>query len=217
MIGGIKKGDTMNTHGSYIGFGELPDKDELFEALINDPPEIRWRVVRTLLRIEDPQHLAAVQGHFMNRLRAIETPPAQDVVSRVQMTMNAIQRPVRVRGYVLVKGKGAYTTDEWEKAGHDIDKLAFVWAFLNKLHPAIGRGKNGVILADSRVETGMKARTALTDNDAAGVDFLATKPFYTQSFTFRFASVFRTTYTFFMSHGKFSLLIIQQWFPPEFE
>ena len=65
----------MNTHGSYIGFGELPDKDELFEALINDPPEIRWRVVRTLLRIEDPQHLAAVQGHFINRLKAIESPP----------------------------------------------------------------------------------------------------------------------------------------------
>jgi predicted TIM-barrel fold metal-dependent hydrolase len=118
-----KKENIVNTHGSYIGFGELPDKDELFEALINDPPEIRWRVVRTLLRIEDPERLAAVQSHFMERLRAIEKPPAPAVVSRVQMTMNAIQRPVRVPGYIVVKGKRAYTTAEWEKSGYNIGKL----------------------------------------------------------------------------------------------
>ena len=125
MIDGkIKKGEfKMNRDGSYIGFGELPAKDELFEALINDPPEIRWRVVRTLLRIEDPEQLAAVQGHFMDRLKAITTPPPPTVVSRIQMTMNAIQRPVRVHGYIVVKGKGAYTTAEWEAAGYDMDKL----------------------------------------------------------------------------------------------
>jgi predicted TIM-barrel fold metal-dependent hydrolase len=126
----------MNTHGSYIGFGELPDKDELFEALINDPPQIRWRVVRTLLRIEDPQQLAAFQTDFMERLRAIKTPPAPAVVSRIQMTMNAIQRPVRVRGYIVVKGKGAYTTDEWEKAGYDIDRLDAA-AQLPEYYPAV--------------------------------------------------------------------------------
>ena len=174
MIGGIKKGNTMNTHGSYIGFGELPDKDELFEALINDPPEIRWRVVRTLLRIEDPQHLAAVQGHFMNRLRAIETPPAQDVVSRVQMTMNAIQRPVRVRGYVVVKGKGAYTTDEWEKAGHDIDKLDAV-AETPDYYPAVEchvhpKMPDLKFLSDFKKAGLSHAVILATDTDPADVD-----------------------------------------------
>jgi uncharacterized protein len=126
----------MDTNGSYIGFGEFPDRDELFEALIDDPPEIRWRIARTLLRIEDPERLAAVQSHFMGRLRAIKEPPAPAVVSRVQMTMNAIQRPVRVPGYIVVKGKRAYTTAEWEKSGYDIAKLDAV-AEAPEYYPAV--------------------------------------------------------------------------------
>jgi uncharacterized protein len=164
----------VNTHGSYIGFGELPDKDELFEALINDPPEIRWRVVRTLLRIEDPAHLAAVQGHFMDRLRAIKTPPAPPVVSRVQMTMNAIQRPVRVGGYVVVKGKGGYTTDEWEKSGHDIERLDEV-AETPEYYPAVEfhvhpKMPDLKFLSDFRKAGLSHAVILATDTDPADVD-----------------------------------------------
>jgi predicted TIM-barrel fold metal-dependent hydrolase len=175
MIGGdTKKGNRMNTHGSYIGFGELPDKDELFEALINDPPEIRWRIVRTLLRIEDPDQLAAVQGYFMNRLKAIKAPPAPAVVSRIQMTMNAIQRPVRVRGYIVVKGKGAYTTEEWEKAGYDIAKLDAV-AEAREYDPAVEfhvhpKMPDLKFLSDFKKAGLSHAVILATDTDPADVD-----------------------------------------------
>ena len=164
----------MNRYGSYIGFGELPDKDELFEALINDPPEIRWRVVRTLLRIEDSGQLAAVQGHFMNRLRAISTPPPPAVVSRVQMTMNAIQRPVRVRGYIVVKGKGAYTTAEWEAAGYDMAKLDTV-AQMPEYYPAVEfhvhpKMPDLKFLSDFKKAGLSHAVILATDTDPADVD-----------------------------------------------
>jgi predicted TIM-barrel fold metal-dependent hydrolase len=172
--GGIEKGDMMNTYGSYIGFGEMPEKDELFEALINDPPEIRWRVVRTLLMIEDPERLAAVQSHFMDRLRAVKTPPEPAVVSRVQMTMNAIQRPVRVRGYVVVKGKGAYTAEEWEKAGYDIEKLDAV-AEKPEYYPAVEfhvhpKMPDLKFLSDFKKAGLSHAVILATDTDPADVD-----------------------------------------------
>jgi predicted TIM-barrel fold metal-dependent hydrolase len=164
----------MNKDGSYIGFGELPAKEELFEDLINNPPEIRWRVVRTLLRIEDPQQLATVQGHFMDRLKAITTPPPPAVVSRVQMTMNAIQRPVRVRGYIVVKGKGAYTTDEWEKAGYDIDQLDAVTP-ASEYYPAVEfhvhpKMPDLKFLSDFKKAGLSHAVILATDTDPADVD-----------------------------------------------
>ncbi len=114
----------MNVNeGSYIGFGEYPEIDDLLEALLHDPPEIRWRAVRTLLRIEDTERLADARKRFADRLNRIERPPGREIVMRIQMALNSIQRPVRVNGYVVVKGKGAYTVEEWEKAGRDIDRL----------------------------------------------------------------------------------------------
>ena len=44
----------MKQHGPYFGFSIQPETDELIDALINDLhlPEIRWQVVRTILRSE---------------------------------------------------------------------------------------------------------------------------------------------------------------------
>ena len=50
----------MDQPSSYIGFSKPPEIDELIDALINDPPDIRWRVVRTLLRIEDQAKLTEI-------------------------------------------------------------------------------------------------------------------------------------------------------------
>lgn len=37
----------------YRGFPPLPEKTEILNALLNDPPERRWRVVRDLFRIKE--------------------------------------------------------------------------------------------------------------------------------------------------------------------
>lgn len=113
----------MQQHGSYIGFAKLPETDDLIDALIHDPPDIRWRVVRTLLRIEDTAMLSEIAHRLRERAGRAWASVDDKVRSRLHMAMQSIQRPVRVRGYVVVKGKGAFTTGELEAAGHSVEKL----------------------------------------------------------------------------------------------
>jgi len=113
----------MKSQTSYFGFPELPEVDEILESLIDDPPDIRWRWVRALLRIENEQQLVDIRRRFQERVENIKSPPGWQVIYRLQMAMNSIQRPVRVKDYAVVKGKGAFTTGELEAAGYDMDKL----------------------------------------------------------------------------------------------
>ena len=106
-----------------LGFSELPPDDHIIDALINDPPDVRWRWVRTLLRIEDPRRLAEFRHRFQERVEKIKTPPHWKVIFRLQMAMQSIQRPVRVNGYAVVKGKGAFTTGELAAAEYDPSRL----------------------------------------------------------------------------------------------
>ena len=69
---------------SYLGFPKLPGDDEIIDALIEDPPEVRWRWVRSLLRIEDAGRLAEFRHRFQERLEKIKTPPHWKVVYRLQ-------------------------------------------------------------------------------------------------------------------------------------
>ena len=43
----------MQQNDIYIDFPPLPDKPAIIEALLKDPPEIRWRTVRQLFQIKD--------------------------------------------------------------------------------------------------------------------------------------------------------------------
>ena len=97
---------------SHLGFSELPADDDIIDALINDPPDVRWRWVRALLRIEDPRRLAEIRHRFQEQVEKIKTPPHWKVIFRLQFAMQSIQRPVHVKAYAVVKGKGAFTTDE---------------------------------------------------------------------------------------------------------
>ena len=45
----------MDEYKFYQGFDPLPAIEEIVDALVNDPPEVRWKVVRALYRIKDPQ------------------------------------------------------------------------------------------------------------------------------------------------------------------
>jgi predicted TIM-barrel fold metal-dependent hydrolase len=113
----------MEQHGSYIGFPEPPETGELIDALINDPPQVRWRVVRTILRIEDGTTLAKIRHQLRERAGRVWASLDWEVRSRLQLAMNSIQKPVRVRDYVVVKGKGALTTGELEATGYQVEKL----------------------------------------------------------------------------------------------
>jgi hypothetical protein len=50
----------MQQQEIYIGFPPLPDEEAIVESLLNDPPEVRWRTVRQLFRIRDPQDQEAL-------------------------------------------------------------------------------------------------------------------------------------------------------------
>jgi predicted TIM-barrel fold metal-dependent hydrolase len=113
----------MKQPGSYIGFSKMSDTDALIEALINDPPDIRWRVVRSILRIEDRATLAQIRHQLGERAGKRWASLDWMVRSRLQMALNSIQMPVRVRDYAVVKGKGAFTFGELEAAEYQVDHL----------------------------------------------------------------------------------------------
>jgi hypothetical protein len=41
----------LGERNSSIGFPPVPEIEELVDALVNDPPEVRWRALRVLLRV----------------------------------------------------------------------------------------------------------------------------------------------------------------------
>ena len=113
----------MEQPSSYIGFANPSEIGELIDALIQDPPDIRWRIVRKLLRIEDRPTLAEIHHQLREHADRIWASLDWKVKSRLRMAMNSIQRPVRVRDYAVVKGKGAFTTSELEAVGYNVEKL----------------------------------------------------------------------------------------------
>ncbi len=111
----------MKESPSYIGFPPLPDKDEIVRALVDDPPEIRWRMVRVLLRLEEAQD----RRELIDRLQ-----PYFDRVDdiriryRIFMALKALHQPLTVEDYVVVRGKGAFRISELPAAAKDLQKLA---------------------------------------------------------------------------------------------
>lgn len=104
----------------YFGFPPLPHKDELVEALVHDPPEVRWRVVRDLYRIGEKKD----REELIEKLRP-HLSQADDfrVNYRINLALSALQRPLPVKNYVLVKNKGAFKTSELKFSGNDLDGL----------------------------------------------------------------------------------------------
>ena len=113
----------MENITSYYGFPEMPEIDRLIDALFTDPPEIRWRVIRTLLRIEDPDKMNAARQKLHSRITGFRGEMDWHVRYRLQMAVKTVQRTVQVNGYAVVKGKGAFTTDELAAANYQLDKL----------------------------------------------------------------------------------------------
>lgn len=95
----------MQQQDCYIGFPPLPDQDAIVDALLNDPPQVRWRVVRQLFRIEDIHDREALIQALQPHLKAADD---WRLRYRLHLGLQALHRPLNIPGYHLVKGKGAF-------------------------------------------------------------------------------------------------------------
>jgi len=106
----------MQTSESYIGFPPLPDPSEIVTALLNDPFDIRWRVVRQLFRIKegrDREVLIQALQPFLYEVGDFR------VKSRITLALQALHRPPDIKNHVLVKEKGAFKPTEAETFGFE--------------------------------------------------------------------------------------------------
>jgi len=102
----------MRQLSNYIGFQPLPDKDTIVESLLNDPPEVRWRTVRQLFRINDIQDREALIQALQPHLKAADD---WRLRYRLHLALQALHRPLAIADYRLVKGKGAFKTSDPEE------------------------------------------------------------------------------------------------------
>jgi predicted TIM-barrel fold metal-dependent hydrolase len=164
----------MKPGTSYLGFPELPPDDDIIHALIHDPPDVRWRWVRALLRIEDAPRLTQFRNRFQEQVEKIKAPLHWKIIFRLQMVMQSIQRPVRVNGYAVVKGEGAFTTDELAAAEYDPSRLGTAetesddWPAVDfHVHPKMPDLK---FLSDMRKAGVRHAVILATDTDSEDLD-----------------------------------------------
>ena len=71
---------------------------------------------------------------------------------------------------------------------------------LPELYRSVNESIKRVVFAHTNVSSGIVTCAALTDDDIACDALLATENLNTKSLSSRFATVLRTTYTFFMCH-----------------
>ncbi len=159
---------------SYLGFPEQPADEEIIDALIDDPTEVRWRWVRAMLRIENAERLAEIRHRLQKRMERIKSPLHWKVVYRLQLAMQSIQRPVLVKGYAVVRGRGAFTHAELAAASYDPSRLATDqissenWPAVEfHVHPKMPDLK---FLSDMRKAGVRHAVILATDTDPADVD-----------------------------------------------
>lgn len=164
----------MTQPASYFGFPALPPRQEVIDALIHDPPDIRWRWIRAMLRVEDPRELAVFRDGIRTCVNRMNASLDWRVDLRLRLALDAIQRPVRVKGYVLVNGKGALTTAELagngnypEKANVNTSAVDVFPVIDVHVHPKIPDLK---FLSDMRRAGVSHAVLLATDTDPANLD-----------------------------------------------
>ncbi len=104
----------MQTSESYIGFSPLPDPSDIVTALLDDPFDVRWRVVRQLFRIKERQDREVLIRVLQPYLYEVED---FRVKSRITLALQALHRPLDVKDFVLVREKGAFKPTEGEAFG----------------------------------------------------------------------------------------------------
>ena len=161
----------MKEKAFYLGFPALPGKDHLVEALVHDPPEVRWRIVRDLTRIEDRKD----REELIEELRPCLSQTDDFRVNyRIKLALSVLQRPLGVEDYVLVKNKGAFKISELELYGNDLHRLAAEQSRPDlfpvvdfHIHP---KAPDLKLLADLRDAEVSHAVILATDTDPSDVD-----------------------------------------------
>lgn len=145
----------MISSEAYVGFPELRETDALVEALVHDPPDIRWRVVRDLFRIGDRKDteelIEKLQPHLFS---------AGDfrVKYRIMMALQALHRSGPVPGFTLVRGKGAFRDSEIKRSGQG-----------NEIPESMELGQDFFPVVDFHVHPKMPDMRFLSDMKTAGV------------------------------------------------
>jgi predicted TIM-barrel fold metal-dependent hydrolase len=103
----------MREKDGYIGFPPLPDTDTIIDRLVHDSPDVRWRMVRALFRIDDPEGVE----ELIRRLRPyLTTVDDIKVKYRITIALQALHQGDKTNDFVLVRGKGAFTKAELEES-----------------------------------------------------------------------------------------------------
>ena len=104
----------MQTSESYIGSPPLPEPPDIVTALLDDPPDVRWRVVRQLFRIKERRDREVLIQALQPCLYEVDD---FRVKSRITLALQALHRPLDIKNYVLLKEKGAFKPTEVEAFG----------------------------------------------------------------------------------------------------
>ncbi|MBM3299992.1 MAG: amidohydrolase family protein, partial [Deltaproteobacteria bacterium] len=161
----------MQVKQCYIGFPPLPGTDEMVEALVHDPPDHRWRIVRDLFRIDDQEESRELIARLRPYLDSV-----QDfrIRYRIVIALQALHHQDRTEDYVLVRGRGVFHTDEvesWEDKSRPLPspqpELTFSPVTDFHIHPKLPDLK---FLADLRQAGVAHAVILATDTDPGDLD-----------------------------------------------
>ncbi|MFH1113493.1 MAG: amidohydrolase family protein [Pseudomonadota bacterium] len=94
----------------------MPNEDEIVHALVHDPPDVRWRVVRKLFRIADKNAVQELIGKLRPRLSELDD---FRVKYRVVIALQALHHSVESGEFTLVRGKGAVKNGELKSSKND--------------------------------------------------------------------------------------------------
>lgn len=99
----------MQTSESYVDFPSLPDKSDIVNALLTDPPDVHWRIVRQLFRIKRKKDREDLIEALQPRIFEVQD---SKIKYRINLALQALHRPVNIKDYRLVKNRGIFKASE---------------------------------------------------------------------------------------------------------
>ncbi|MGA8833965.1 MAG: amidohydrolase family protein [Desulfomonilaceae bacterium] len=156
----------------YIGFAPLADLDQMLDALVHDPPDFRWGLIRNVCRLGDPKDRYELALKIEDCLGEIQDFTTQ---SRLFLALKALRNTTGAEGYFLVKGVGAFRESDLksEKFGGPYEppqpnhEMNFHPVVDFRIHPQVPDMKLFVDMRRAGVSRGV---ILATDTDPADLD-----------------------------------------------
>jgi hypothetical protein len=111
----------MKREDAYIGFPPLPEESVIVHSLLNDPPDIRWRMVRELFQIREREDRERLIEELQPYLQSTED---YRIKYRIYLALQALHRPLNEKEHFLVKGHGAYRREEFRAGDSGFEREA---------------------------------------------------------------------------------------------